>query len=84
MADESILSPAPVQGVATWVWSGSEWRTLTANAEGQLQVDLTDATISKLGGSISNPPAGYCRVTNIYVNPDNGKLVITYDDTPVP
>jgi len=30
----------------------------------------------------SAPPPGKCKVTNIYVDPDTGKLVIKYDDAP--
>lgn len=30
----------------------------------------------------SDPPPGKCKVTNIYVDPDTGKLVIKYDDAP--
>ena len=33
---------------------------------------------------LSTPPPGMCRVTNIYVDPNSGKLVIKYDETPVP
>lgn len=31
----------------------------------------------------SVPPTGKCRVTNIFVDPGTGKLVVQYDDTPV-
>jgi hypothetical protein len=34
-------------------------------------------------GSVSNPPSGGKKVTNLYVNSD-GKLVVEYDTTPVP
>lgn len=34
------------------------------------------------GDPLSVPPAGCCKVTNIYVNPQTGKLVVVYDDTP--
>jgi len=30
----------------------------------------------------SNPPSGECKVTNLYVNPTSGKLVVEYDDVP--
>jgi len=30
----------------------------------------------------SSPPSGMCRVTNLYVDPATGKLVVEYDDTP--
>ena len=32
----------------------------------------------------SIPPKGKYQVTNLYVDPDTGKLVIEYDNTPVP
>jgi len=31
---------------------------------------------------ISSPPVGMCRVTNIYVDPETGKFVVLYDNTP--
>ncbi len=34
--------------------------------------------------SVSRPPKGMCLVTNIYVNPETGKLVVEYDDTSIP
>ncbi len=30
----------------------------------------------------SLPPKGYFRVTNLYVDPSTGKMVVKYDDTP--
>jgi len=83
MGYDSDVNPFPFQGIASWGWDGTDWKPTIIDESGHLQVDLTDATISKLGGSLSSPPSGYFKVTNIYVNPDNGKLVITYDDTPV-
>jgi hypothetical protein len=35
------------------------------------------------GENISTPPPGNCKVTNIYVDPETGKLVIIYEDIPV-
>ncbi len=32
----------------------------------------------------SVPPSGKCKVVNIYVDPDTGKLVIEYEEIPVP
>lgn len=32
---------------------------------------------------ISQPPSGKCKVTNIYVDPATGKLVVKYEDIPV-
>jgi len=31
---------------------------------------------------VSYPPSGMYQVTNIYVNPENGKTVVDYEDTP--
>ena len=31
---------------------------------------------------ISEPPPGKCRVTNLYVDPLTGRLVVEYDDVP--
>jgi hypothetical protein len=30
----------------------------------------------------TEPPSGSYRVVNFFVNPDNGKLTVEYDDTP--
>ena len=30
----------------------------------------------------SNPPAGKCKVTNIFVNPDNERMGYSWDTTP--
>ena len=40
-------------------------------------------TVGALDESISKPPPGGKRVTNLYVN-EEGKLVVEYDETPVP
>jgi len=32
----------------------------------------------------SAPPSGKCKITNLYVDPVTGKVVIQYDDTPNP
>ena len=34
-------------------------------------------------GILSSPLSGKYRVTNLYVDPSTGKLVVEYDDTPV-
>jgi len=40
--------------------------------------------ISKVeGGIASDPPVGYCFVTNLYVDPETGKLIVEYDDEEV-
>jgi len=31
---------------------------------------------------VSIPPPGYCPVSNLYVDPETGKLVVIYDDVP--
>jgi len=31
---------------------------------------------------VSAPPKGKCLVTNLYVDPDTGKLILEYEDTP--
>jgi len=49
---------------------------------------VTDTYIMGIGGdlwrkeSVSYPPAGHFRVTNLYVDKDTRKLVVEYDDTP--
>jgi hypothetical protein len=35
------------------------------------------------GVLISKPPAGKCKITNIYIDPETEKTVIEYDDIPV-
>lgn len=47
---------------------------------GELLDEGGNFTISILN---SNPPVGKCKVTNIYVDQNTGKLVISYDDQPV-
>jgi len=55
-----------------------------------LSVDVDGATVVWKDGtdvmstSISNPPSGMFRVTNLYVDSATGKLTVEYDDTPVP
>lgn len=47
-------------------------------------VDISDQ--GGIGGilstTMSNPPPGYFRVVNLYVN-EAGKLIVEYDDQPV-
>ena len=47
---------------------------------------FTDAILAAAGLSElkSVPPSGKCKVTNIYVDPVTGKVIVDYDDTPVP
>lgn len=35
-------------------------------------------------GIPSSPPSGKCKVKNFYVDPATGKLVVEYDNNPVP
>ena len=32
---------------------------------------------------VSKPPSGKCKVINIYVDPDTGKTIVEYENTPV-
>ena len=49
-----------------------------------LDIHVTTAEGATEGGVIvSAPPTTKCRVTNLYVDPDTGKLVIEYDDIPM-
>lgn len=32
---------------------------------------------------VSNPPSGKCKILNMYYDPDIGKAVFQYEDTPV-
>jgi len=47
----------------------------------RLKVKPTDTETKPV---VSNPPQGMCKVVNIYINPQTGKLVADYDDVPVP
>ena len=40
------------------------------------------SNISKADGVKSVAPAGKCRITNIYVDPETGRTVIEYEDVP--
>ena len=42
------------------------------------------ATQAALNTAVSNPPSGKCKVTNLFVDPVTGKLVVEYDNTPTP
>ncbi len=46
----------------------------TTGPQGQIWEDTT--------GIKSTPPSGYYRVTNLYVDPSTGKMIVKYDDTP--
>lgn len=32
---------------------------------------------------VTTPPSGKCKVINVYVDPDTGKLIVQYDNMPV-
>ena len=38
----------------------------------------------KRDGIKSTPPSGKYRVTNLYVDPDTGKLTVEFDNIPIP
>lgn len=38
--------------------------------------------VSDAGLVASTPPVSKCKVTNLYVDPETGKLVVEYDNTP--
>jgi hypothetical protein len=71
MIKESDPSPIPNTGVGTWGWNGTTWQPILVDSEGRLKVNAQ---------TMSTPPEGYYKVTNLYVDPSNGKLVIEYDD----
>ncbi len=33
---------------------------------------------------ISDPPSGKCRVVNVYIDPATGRVIVEYDDVPIP
>jgi hypothetical protein len=56
----------------------------TATTESTAQLKTALLLLSLGGGtSISAPPSGGFKISNIYISAD-GKLAIEYDDTPVP
>lgn len=42
-------------------------------------IQMSADVINKLS---SVPPHGMCKVVNLYVNPDTGKFIVEYDNTP--
>lgn len=44
-----------------------------------LEIELRAISISSISGE---PPEGYCKVTNFYVDPATGKLIAEFDDIP--
>ena len=48
------------------------------------EIIFEDGTEQRTAGMVSKPPSGKCRITNLYVDPDTGKVVVEYEDTPVP
>lgn len=71
MAPRGDPIPTPNTAVGVWIWND------TTSAWEPMQKDW-------LGGALSSPPHGYYKVTNLYVDPDTGKLIVVYDDTPTP
>ena len=60
------------------------WDTSTETCGIKRQKSLLELINLKGEDSIaSSPPAGFYKVTNIFVNPSNGKLRVQYDDTPI-
>ena len=49
----------------------------------ELVVNVDVGTVQTTDGLNVAPPTGKCQVTNLYVDPDTGRLVVEYDDTPV-
>ena len=45
-------------------------------------VVLESINVGGEGSLGSVPPAGKCKVVNIYVDPSTGKCTVEYDDTP--
>lgn len=50
----------------------------------QDRITWSDGTEQVSAGLTSKPPSGKYRVVNFYVDPVTGKLVVEYEDTPVP
>ena len=50
----------------------------------ETMIIFPDNSEQTTAGMVSKPPSGKCRVTNLYVDPSTGKVVVEYEDTPVP
>ncbi len=50
----------------------------------ETKITFADDTEQTTAGFISKPPSGKYKVVNIYVDPTTGKVVVQYEDTPVP
>ena len=48
---------------------------------GNVEVEVQSITISAILG---DPPPGYCKVKNFYVDPATGKLIAEFEDIPRP
>lgn len=60
------------------------WDTSSNSCGVKRQKSLLELINLKGTDSIaSEAPVGYCKVTNFFVNPSTGRLVVEYDDTPV-
>ena len=49
----------------------------------ELVVNVSVDEVTEVTGITTIPPVGKYRITNIYVDPDTGRVNIEYDDTPV-
>jgi hypothetical protein len=58
-------------------------QTYYIDSDGGIWPDPDNIWPKSLGIIKSNPPKGKYRVTNLYVDPDTGRLEIEYDNTPV-
>jgi len=64
--------------------AGVDVRLTNLSALRKAVTKLLAASSTTSGESLSNPPSGKCRVTNIYVDPRTGKLEVEWDNTPQP
>jgi len=49
----------------------------------ELIVNVNVEEVTEVSGVNTSPPTDKYRVTNLYVDPTTGRLVVEYDDTPV-
>ena len=64
----------------TGVWGINRKRTGLYRSDGSTWTRLGKAPLFR---DLSIPPAGYYKIINSYVNPNTGRTVVEYDDTPV-
>ena len=48
----------------------------------ELVVNINIEELTVVEGIESKPPSGKCKINNIYVDPDLGKQITEYDDSP--